>query len=64
MISVVRVDPAEASLEVVRRKPGADAVRWVHTDRFAHSTFDAHGGNRSIWERLIVMGRSSSALTG
>lgn len=29
-VSVVGVDPAAASLEVARRKPGGDAVRWVH----------------------------------
>jgi SAM-dependent methyltransferase len=30
--SVVGVDPADASLEVARRKPGADRVRWVRGD--------------------------------
>jgi SAM-dependent methyltransferase len=29
---VVGVDPASASLDVARRKPGADGVRWVHGD--------------------------------
>jgi len=29
-IDVVAVDPADASLEVARAKPGADLVRWVH----------------------------------
>jgi SAM-dependent methyltransferase len=29
---VVGVDPALASLDVARRKPGADGVRWVHGD--------------------------------
>ena len=29
---VVGVDPAAASLDVARGKPGADAVRWVHGD--------------------------------
>lgn len=29
-IDVVGVDPAGASLEVARAKPGADRVRWVH----------------------------------
>lgn len=28
-VAVVAVDPAAASLEVARRKPGADAVNWV-----------------------------------
>ena len=28
-ISVVGLDPAEASLHVSRRKPGAGSVRWV-----------------------------------
>lgn len=31
-IEVVGVDPAAASLDVARTKPGSDAVRWVHGD--------------------------------
>ena len=31
-VDVVGVDPAEASLDVARSKPGAEAVRWVHGD--------------------------------
>lgn len=31
-LEVVGVDPAEASLDVARAKPGADSVRWVHGD--------------------------------
>jgi len=31
-IDVTAVDPAAASLEVARAKPGADAVRWLHGD--------------------------------
>ena len=31
-LEVVGVDPALASLDVVRGKPGADAVRWIHGD--------------------------------
>jgi SAM-dependent methyltransferase len=31
-IEVVGVDPAAASLDVARAKPGADQVRWVHGD--------------------------------
>jgi SAM-dependent methyltransferase len=31
-LEVTAIDPASASLEVARRKPGADRVRWVHTD--------------------------------
>jgi SAM-dependent methyltransferase len=31
-LTVTGVDPAEASLEIVRSKPGADRVRWVHGD--------------------------------
>jgi SAM-dependent methyltransferase len=29
---VVGLDPAEASLDVARGKPGADRVRWIHGD--------------------------------
>jgi ubiquinone/menaquinone biosynthesis C-methylase UbiE len=29
-LTVTAVDPAEASLEIARTKPGADRVRWVH----------------------------------
>lgn len=31
-LDVVGVDPAQASLDVARSKPGAGAVRWVHGD--------------------------------
>lgn len=31
-LQVTGVDPAAASLEVARAKPGADAVRWLHGD--------------------------------
>lgn len=31
-IDVIAVDPAGASLDVARAKPGADRVRWVHGD--------------------------------
>ncbi|MER7755149.1 class I SAM-dependent methyltransferase [Kitasatospora sp. NPDC097643] len=31
-IEVVGVDPAGASVEVARAKPGADRVRWIHGD--------------------------------
>jgi SAM-dependent methyltransferase len=34
-LDVVGVDPAGASLDVARRKPGADRVRWVHGDATA-----------------------------
>jgi SAM-dependent methyltransferase len=31
-LDVVGLDPAAASLEVARTKPGADRVRWIHGD--------------------------------
>ena len=31
-LEVVAVDPAAASLDVARRKPGAERVRWLHGD--------------------------------
>ena len=31
-LEVTGVDPAAASLEVARRKPGAERVRWIHGD--------------------------------
>lgn len=31
-VEVVGVDPAGASLDVARKKPGADRVRWIHGD--------------------------------
>ncbi|MFJ4919079.1 class I SAM-dependent methyltransferase [Streptomyces sp. NPDC088725] len=34
-IEVVGVDPAKASIDVARSKPGADRVRWIHTDATA-----------------------------
>jgi SAM-dependent methyltransferase len=34
-LDVTAVDPAAASLEVARAKPGADRVRWIHGDMSA-----------------------------
>ncbi|MEV7137063.1 class I SAM-dependent methyltransferase [Streptomyces tauricus] len=34
-IEVVGVDPAQASLDVARGKPGGDKVRWIHGDATA-----------------------------
>ncbi|MFB7930305.1 class I SAM-dependent methyltransferase [Streptomyces sp. NPDC056039] len=34
-IQVVGVDPAEASLDVARGKPGGERVRWIHGDATA-----------------------------
>ena len=34
-VDVIGVDPAGASLEVARGKPGADRVRWIHGDASA-----------------------------
>ncbi|WP_055568241.1 class I SAM-dependent methyltransferase [Streptomyces atriruber] len=34
-IDVVGIDPAGASLDVARAKPGADRVRWIHGDATA-----------------------------
>ncbi|WP_030673528.1 class I SAM-dependent methyltransferase [Streptomyces cellulosae] len=34
-VDVVGVDPAAASLDVARAKPGADRVRWIHGDATA-----------------------------
>lgn len=31
-LSVVGVDPAAASLELAKKKPGAEVVRWIHGD--------------------------------
>ena len=31
-LDVIGVDPARASLDVARAKPGADRVRWIHGD--------------------------------
>jgi SAM-dependent methyltransferase len=34
-IEVIGIDPAGASLEVARAKPGAERVRWIHGDASA-----------------------------
>jgi SAM-dependent methyltransferase len=34
-LEVIAVDPAAASLDVARRSPGADVVRWLHADATA-----------------------------
>ncbi|MFJ6988465.1 MULTISPECIES: class I SAM-dependent methyltransferase [unclassified Streptomyces] len=40
-IEVVGVDPARASLDVARAKPGADRVRWLHGDATSLPPLDA-----------------------
>ena len=40
-LEVIGVDPADASLDVARMKPGADLVRWVHGDATALPALDA-----------------------
>ena len=47
-LEVIAVDPAAACLEVARRKPGADDVRWVHGalrpgGRLVFESRDPHG---------------------
>ena len=48
-LDVVGVDPAEASLDIARRKPGADAVRWILGDatvlRSLHADLAVMTGN-------------------
>lgn len=39
-LTVVGVDPAGASLDVARGKPGADRVTWIHGDATALPTLD------------------------
>lgn len=39
-LEVVGVDPALASLDVARGKPGADAVRWIHGDATSLPSLD------------------------
>jgi SAM-dependent methyltransferase len=34
-LEVIAIDPAAASLDVARRKPGADGVRWLHAQATA-----------------------------
>lgn len=38
---VTAVDPAEASLDVAKSKPGSDAVTWIHGDVTAVPTLEA-----------------------
>lgn len=40
-LTVTGLDPAAASLDVARRKPGADRVRWLHADGAAVPALDA-----------------------
>ena len=44
-VSVIGVDPAAASLDVARQKPGADQVRWLHGDA---SVLADHVANGSV----------------
>jgi ubiquinone/menaquinone biosynthesis C-methylase UbiE len=55
-VEVIGLDPANASLEVARAKPGADHVRWIHGDAtacivVAASRFRPPGGgpSRRLW---------------
>jgi SAM-dependent methyltransferase len=41
-VEVVGVDPAGASLDVARRKPGADRVRWIHGDATMLPPLETH----------------------
>ena len=34
-LEVIGIDPAAACLDVARRKPGSDRVRWMHEDALA-----------------------------
>lgn len=43
-IEVTGVDPAAASLDVARAKPGADRVRWIHGDATAVPPADPGSG--------------------
>jgi len=47
-LSVLGVDPAVASLDVARAKPGADRVTWIHGDATALA-------ERSLPADLVVM---------
>ena len=40
-LEVTGVDPAEASLDVARAKPGAERVRWIHGDATALPALEA-----------------------
>jgi SAM-dependent methyltransferase len=41
-VEVVGVDPAGASIDVARRKPGADRVRWIHGDATMLPPLETH----------------------
>ncbi|MGV9311135.1 class I SAM-dependent methyltransferase [Streptomyces sp. NPDC003691] len=43
-LDVTGLDPAGASLDVARAKPGADRVRWIHGDISALSALPQSGG--------------------
>ena len=45
-LEVTGVDPAKASLDVARAKPGAERVSWIHGDAIG-----AARRWRSIWRR-------------
>jgi SAM-dependent methyltransferase len=40
-VDVIGVDPAEASLDVARKKPGAEQVRWIRGDSSAVTSLGA-----------------------
>ena len=57
-VGVVGVDPAAASIEVARRKPGADRVRWYVGDATELPSF------RHPLAAAYVLGREKGSLDG
>lgn len=45
---VTAVDPAEASLDVAKSKPGADAVTWIHSDATTLGTPDTFDADAAL----------------
>jgi SAM-dependent methyltransferase len=65
-VDVVAVDPAEASLDVARQKPGARAVRWLHGDAatLPELRVDLSTMTGNVAQAIVVEAEWSAALQG
>ena len=65
-VCVTGVDPARASLEVARRKPGADRVAWLHGDpaELPHMDLDAAVMTGNVAQVFVSDADWAAALRG
>ena len=61
-LEVTEVDPAKASLDVARAKPGAKRVRWIHCDATALPKLqvDLRNHDRGMWAKPSLRSRTGT----